>query len=70
MVLRDRNHASIVMWSLGNESGFGRNHHAMKKRILELDDTRPIHYEGDYENELATCIRTCTPAWTTWPRKP
>lgn len=53
MVLRDRNHASIVMWSLGNESGFGRNHHAMKKRILELDNTRPIHYEGDYENELA-----------------
>ena len=53
MVLRDRNHASIVMWSLGNESGFGCNHHAMKKRILELDDTRPIHYEGDYENELA-----------------
>ena len=35
----------------------------MKKRILELDDTRPIHYEGDYGNaHWRTCIRTCTPA--------
>ncbi len=49
MVSRDLNHASIIMWSLGNESGYGENHAAMKKRALELDDTRPIHYEGDRE---------------------
>ena len=47
MVGRDLNHASIIIWSLGNESGCGRNHVAMKKRMLELDQTRPIHYEGD-----------------------
>lgn len=47
MVKRDMNHASIIFWSLGNESGYGRNHAAMKKAMLEIDDTRPIHYEGD-----------------------
>ena len=49
MVSRDLNHASIIWWSLGNESGYGKNHAAMKKRILEIDDTRPIHYERDKE---------------------
>ena len=49
MVARDLNHASIIVWSLGNESGYGKNHQAMKDRILELDDTRPIHYERDKE---------------------
>ena len=47
MVGRDMNHASIIWWSLGNESGYGKNHVAMKARILEMDDTRPVHYEGD-----------------------
>ena len=51
MVCRDVNHPSIIMWSLGNESGFGRNHIAMKKRILELDDSRPVHYEGERHNK-------------------
>ncbi len=50
MVCRDVNHPSIIFWSLGNESGFGRNHIAMKKRILELDDSRPVHYEGERHN--------------------
>ena len=49
MVGRDMNHPSIIIWSLGNESGYGRNHAAMKARILEIDQTRPIHYEGDKE---------------------
>ena len=46
MVIRDRNHPCIVMWSLGNESGFGSNHLAMATRTRALD-RRPIHYEGD-----------------------
>jgi beta-galactosidase/evolved beta-galactosidase subunit alpha len=53
MVQRDKNHPSIIMWSLGNESGYGRNHAAMAARGRELDPTRPIHYEGDYEGELS-----------------
>ncbi len=47
MVQRDRNHPSIVMWSLGNESGFGRNHVAMYEWIKANDPTRLVHYEGD-----------------------
>jgi beta-galactosidase len=48
MVLRDRNHPSILFWSLGNEAGHGKNFGYMRQSILKLDDTRPIHYEGEY----------------------
>ncbi len=53
MVERDKNHPSIVMWSLGNEAHFGDNHLAMAKSARELDPTRPIHYEGDYQLKTA-----------------
>jgi beta-galactosidase len=46
MVERDKNHASIVMWSLGNESGYGPAHDAMAGWMRGYDGTRPIHYEG------------------------
>lgn len=46
MVLRDRNHPSVICWSLGNESGYGPNHDAMAAWIRHADGTRPIHYEG------------------------
>lgn len=46
MVERDKNHPSIVMWSLGNESGMGPNHAAMSGWIKDFDPTRYIHYEG------------------------
>ncbi|WGK65237.1 glycoside hydrolase family 2 TIM barrel-domain containing protein [Croceiramulus getboli] len=46
MVERDKNHPSIIFWSLGNESGSGFNHAAMAKWIQHFDDTRFIHYEG------------------------
>lgn len=44
MVLRDRNHPSVISWSLGNESGFGPNHRAMAKAMRALDGGRPIAY--------------------------
>ena len=47
MVRRDRNHPSVLMWSLGNESGYGCCHEAMARAIRALDATRPIHYERD-----------------------
>ncbi|MBO7120395.1 MAG: DUF4981 domain-containing protein [Bacteroidaceae bacterium] len=50
MVLRDRNHPSVIFWSMGNECGGGDNFVASKKAIQELDD-RLIHYEG--MNEVA-----------------
>ncbi len=49
MVLRDRNHACVFMWSLGNEAGDGENFMEMKKAALKLDSTRQFHYEGDFE---------------------
>lgn len=48
MVRRDRNHPSIVLWSLGNEAGSGQNFKYMRQAMEEIDPTRPIHYEGDY----------------------
>ncbi|MBP5543118.1 MAG: DUF4981 domain-containing protein [Kiritimatiellae bacterium] len=46
MVLRDRNHPSVILWSLGNESGVGENHLALADWVRAADPTRPIHYEG------------------------
>lgn len=45
MVLRDRNHPSIIFWSLGNEAGGGSNFQACYEAARQLD-SRPIHYEG------------------------
>ncbi len=46
MVERDKNHPSVIIWSLGNESGTGPNHAAASTWVKEFDPTRPIHYEG------------------------
>ncbi|MCH5318620.1 MAG: DUF4981 domain-containing protein [Paramuribaculum sp.] len=45
MVLRDRNHPSVLMWSLGNEAGNGENFAFCYAAAKALDD-RPVHYEG------------------------
>lgn len=46
MVERDKNHACIVMWSLGNESGYGINHIKMAEWVKGRDQSRLVHYEG------------------------
>ncbi|WP_375447128.1 glycoside hydrolase family 2 TIM barrel-domain containing protein [uncultured Fibrella sp.] len=46
MVERDKNHPSIVIWSLGNETSMGQNFNDMASIIKLVDPTRPIHYEG------------------------
>lgn len=46
MVLRDKNHPSVILWSLGNESGAGMNHAAMYGWIKEYDKTRYVQYES------------------------
>jgi len=46
MVERDKNHPSIVVWSLGNESGYGPNHDGMAGWIRGYDPDRIVHYEG------------------------
>ena len=46
MVERDKNHPSVVFWSMGNETGLGRSFDAMYKAMKAIDPTRPIHYES------------------------
>jgi beta-galactosidase len=47
MVERDKNHPSVILWSLGNEAGTGANLAAMADWARARDGSRPIHYEGD-----------------------
>lgn len=47
MVNSYKNHSCILFWSLGNESGNGNAFAEMKKEILKIDKTRPVHYEPD-----------------------
>ncbi len=62
MVKRDRNHPCIIFWSLGNEAGSGCNFEACAKKVRELDDSRPIHYER--MNEIADVhSEMYTPLW-------
>ncbi len=56
MVQRDRNHPSIIIWSLGNESGHGVNHDALYRWIKSEDPSRPVQYEGGGANTAATDI--------------
>jgi beta-galactosidase len=49
MVERDKNHPSVVLWSLGNEAHTGRNLARMAEWTRDRDPSRPVHYEGDRE---------------------
>ncbi|MDO4242378.1 MAG: glycoside hydrolase family 2 TIM barrel-domain containing protein [Actinomyces sp.] len=57
-VLAQRNHPCVVMWSLGNESGFGDNFRAAYARAKELDPTRPVHYEEDRDAQVVDVVST------------
>lgn len=48
MIERDKNHPCIIMWSMGNESGYGKNHAAMIEWTKNRDSSRLIHYEGAF----------------------
>ncbi len=58
MVERDKNHPSIIMWSLGNESSFGCNFEAMGSWVRKRDDSRLIHYEEDREGKVVDVMST------------
>ncbi|NLB91207.1 MAG: DUF4981 domain-containing protein, partial [Clostridiales bacterium] len=47
-VQRDKNNPSIIMWSMGNESGYGKNFEVTGRWIKEYDPSRLVHYEGSY----------------------
>ncbi len=56
LVERDKNHPSVIIWSLGNESGIGGNHHSMYQWTKQRDPSRPIQYEGGGSDTAATDI--------------
>lgn len=63
MVLRDKNHPSVMLWSLGNESGHGANHDAAAGWVRRYDPSRPLHYEGairfDWSSDQRVSDITC-----------
>ncbi|GIP17470.1 beta-galactosidase [Paenibacillus montaniterrae] len=59
MVERDKNHPCIIMWSIGNEAGYGANHQAMARWVKERDHSRPVHYEGAAPINLGDSDRSC-----------
>ncbi|SCZ08194.1 glycoside hydrolase family 2 TIM barrel-domain containing protein [Alkaliphilus peptidifermentans] len=58
LVARDINRPSVIMWSLGNESSFGRNFIKMAEVIRSMDKDRLIHYEGDRATEASDVYST------------
>lgn len=58
MVKEHRNHPSIIMWSLGNESSIGENFVKMAESIRALDRSRLIHYESDAKADIADVYST------------
>ncbi|KAG2671873.1 hypothetical protein I3760_13G013400 [Carya illinoinensis] len=56
MVERDKNHACIISWSLGNESGYGPNHSALAGWVRGRDLSRVVHYEGGGSRTPSTDI--------------
>lgn len=69
MIERDKNHPAIIFWSLGNESAFGCNFRKMTDVVHEMDPTRLVHYEGDFDVESADVYSTMY-TWIENPKKP
>lgn len=61
MILRDRNHPSIIFWSLGNEAGRGSNFRKMREVAEKLDSTRLFHYEGEHTKDSSDVISRMYP---------
>ena len=63
MAERDKNHPSVILWSLGNESGHGTNHEAAAAWLRFYDPSRPLHYEGairfDWTSDQGISDITC-----------
>jgi beta-galactosidase len=56
MVERDKNHPSVIIWSMGNEAGFGDNFRHMAAAAREVDPTRPVQYEPAGEDPVTDIV--------------
>lgn len=56
MMERDKNHPSVIIWSMGNEAGFGVNFKAAAEMMRELDPYRPTHYERAGEDSATDIV--------------
>lgn len=65
MVERDKNRPSVIFWSLGNESGFGKNHEAMADWIHSRDRSRLVHYENAIHAGHPACVDVCSAMYPT-----
>ena len=64
MVLRDKNHPSVIIWSMGNEAGMGPNFEACYRWIKDYDASRPVHYErAVYDRDGAFTDIICPMYW-------
>ena len=61
MLERDKNHPSVIFWSLGNESRYGKNHDRLAAWIKQKDPTRLVHYEGAGEAEIVDVVSVMYP---------
>lgn len=56
MLERDKNHPSVIIWSMGNEAGFGDNFKAVYAMAKQFDSTRPVQYENCYSEPYTDII--------------
>lgn len=72
MVERDKNHACVIVWSMGNEAGTGRVFETLYQWIKEKDDSRPVQYEpageAHYSDIVCPMYRPLN-AWNSLPGK-
>ena len=68
MVHRDKNHPSVIIWSLGNEAGIGQNFVAAADSVRQLDPTRPLHYLPGYARWLHPVTDIAAPMYQTVTR--
>lgn len=69
MIEREKNYPCILMWSLGNESSSGCNFFKMTEVAHQMDSTRLVHYEGDFDMEYVDVYSTMY-TWLENPEKP